>query len=213
MSTCSCKKEEKDICNVIDCLGKVVENIDCNKKASKEIDKAVKKVKEETEAAIKAAKEEWAALLKKFNSEKWVVGEYKWMPVGSRMPEGWTKVDLPKGLTLVQGSELGETTGEVKKHRHSFPNDRNVWLFDKGSMFFMNRPAGETTAEHYIPFTKEFEENAVSGHTAYEGTDKNLAAGKFAELWQYKGIDYKKKCMAKCLGSYFDECLDKCTEE
>ncbi|MBE4703788.1 hypothetical protein [Spiroplasma platyhelix] len=209
MNACSCKKEE-NICDVIDGLGKVVEGIDCAKKIAKEIEKAKKEIEEKTDNSIESVKEEWLALLEKFNSEKWVIGEYKWMPIGSKMPEGWVKVELTAGQTLIQGDKEGNTAGEVKEHYHDFFGKRQCISIPHDQTFYaMNRPTNiELDPETFIQFTRREAPTIGLTRTDPVGGTNNLAAGKFAELWQYKGIDEKKKNMKKCLEKYLEDYMD-----
>lgn len=206
-----CCKKEENICDMIDGLGKVVDEIDCAKKICKEVEKVKKEMEAKTNKSIEDAKAELLDLLNKFNKEKWVVGEYKWMPVGSKMPYGWVKVELEEGQTLVEGTKEGLTTGAVKKHSHAFPQGNSVWTFHDG-MFFINKSAA-TIDEDYQPGVKDSANSLVVDRTAEEGTDNNLAAGKFAELWQYKGIDYKKCMIKKCIEKSIAVCLDNLDEK
>lgn len=73
---------------------------------------------------------------------QWIVGEYKWMAPGSSMSDGWVKVKINKGLTLVEGDEKGETTGSVGKHAHKFWNNYGVWASKEGQPAFINDRVG-----------------------------------------------------------------------
>ncbi|MBE4703787.1 hypothetical protein [Spiroplasma platyhelix] len=211
MNTCCCKKEQ-NICDVIDGLGKVVEEIECNKKSAKESEKIKKDIREETTELITEAKEELLTLINKVDSEKWVIGEYKWMPVGSKMPEGWIKIDLGQGQTLVQGIEAGKTEGIVKSHSHFFPYEFGVWATHK---VIYGKGTATGADDVLFPYVNDIKDAAVLFNTAGYGGNlsedqkENLAAGTYAELWQYKGTGYKKEMLKKCLAKSISDCLDK----
>ncbi|MGL5268474.1 MAG: hypothetical protein ACRC8P_01710 [Spiroplasma sp.] len=136
----------------------------------------------------------------KLTRERWIIGEYKWMSIGSKMPDGWIKIDLLDGYTLVQGKKVGETTGSVKKHNHLFGKNDFAWSIRRGLdgkakvAFTPNNVGGESREDQLIPFIKTWNDSLFIDSTSFEGDGLepeqkgNLAAGLFAELWQYKGI-------------------------
>lgn len=124
---------------------------------------------------------------------QWIPGEYKWMPVGSKMPEGWVKVNFAKGLTMVQGDKEGQTSGSVGKHNHTFLNNAEVWTTPASTKItFINKRTSGSLGSKYVPFLGSY--NQLWGSKTTNDTGKgisntvnNLAAGIFAELWQYQG--------------------------
>lgn len=136
----------------------------------------------------------------KLTRERWIIGEYKWMPIGAKMPDGWIKIDLADGYTLVQGRKVGETTGSVKRHNHLFDKNDFAWAVRRGLdgkakvAFTPNNVGGESRSDQLIPFIKTWNDSIFIDQTSFEGEGLepeqkgNLAAGMFAELWQYKGI-------------------------
>ncbi|WP_338975545.1 hypothetical protein [Spiroplasma endosymbiont of Monopis laevigella] len=166
------------------------------KSVKESLDKS-KKIKEledkinELEAQLKACREK----NKKLDESKgqWIPGEYKWMPVGSKMPEGWVKVDLAKGLTIVQSDKEGQTSGSVGKHNHTFLNNGQVWTTPASAkLAFINERTSGSLGSKYVPFLGSYNDLLRTKTTADTGkgisnTENNLAAGIFAELWQYQG--------------------------
>ena len=134
----------------------------------------------------------------KLNKEKWIIGEYKWMPVGSKMPEGWVKVDIPEGHTLVEGHLTGVTPGNVGKHKHTFNDNFFVLTIkrnDAGNnakLYFINERTAGAIGKKLIPFVNNINDTTVIMLTDDKGqgiskTNDNMAAGLLSELWQYKG--------------------------
>ncbi|MBP1526177.1 MAG: hypothetical protein H9Q67_06780 [Spiroplasma ixodetis] len=115
------------------------------------------------------------------------------MPVGSKMPEGWVKVDLAKGLTIVQSDKEGKTSGSVGKHNHTFLNNGQVWTTPAlAKIVFINERTSGSLGSEYVPFLGSYTHLWGSKTTADTGkgisnTENNLVAGIFAELWQYQG--------------------------
>lgn len=126
-------------------------------------------------------------ILNRFNCDKWIIGEYKWMPVDSKMPKGWVRVSLADGFTLVQGSKSGLTKGNILFHNHGFINNNSVWTLPTKEMYYVNRP-GVSGGADYTPVVKVVSGALMTETTAFSGSENNLAAGSFAELWQYQGI-------------------------
>lgn len=131
----------------------------------------------------------------KLNKEKWIIGEYKWMPVGSKMPSGWVKVNMTEGHTLIAGRTAGVTSGSVGKHAHDSANNNSVWALrnpNRGFSFINDRDGGRI-GQKYMPFLHDYndliliKQNASDTGKGISKTNDNMAAGLIAELWQYKG--------------------------
>lgn len=131
----------------------------------------------------------------KLNKEKWIIGEYKWMPVGSKMPSGWVKVNITDGHTLIAGRTAGVTSGSVGKHAHDSANNNSVWALrnpNRGFSFIHDRDGG-LIGRKYMPFLHDYNDlimikpNASDSGKGISKTNDNMAAGLIAELWQYKG--------------------------
>ncbi|KAI93175.1 hypothetical protein [Spiroplasma melliferum] len=131
----------------------------------------------------------------KLNKEKWIIGEYKWMPVGSKMPSGWVKVNMTEGHTLIAGRTAGVTSGSVGKHAHDSANNNSVWALrnpNRGFSFINDRDGGRI-GQKYMPFLHDYNDlilikpNASDTGKGISKTNDNMAAGLIAELWQYKG--------------------------
>lgn len=201
-----CEKNSKELENLKDKLTNKNKEINDalkdletkgEQKVKQQLDDLKKKQKEDLDSAIKDLEEKQKEdnsnlkdLLNKFNDEKWIIGEYKWMPVDSKMPEGWVKVDIAQGYTLVQGSEDGKTSGKVKSHNHNFIGNSGVW-----SVYKIVYGNGLTNGakDCIFPYINNLNQALVAYSTAESGSnlDKNqtdnLASGIFAELWQYQG--------------------------
>jgi hypothetical protein len=112
----------------------------------------------------------------------WIVGEYKWVKIGTPMPAGWEKVALEQGHTLVGGTAEGTTSGQVIKHTHDFNSD---------DTFVSSAPTKSRSDGNDVNFTYVYSRtytNVVGKTTTtIDGGSNNLAAGIYAELWVYVG--------------------------
>ena len=121
---------------------------------------------------------------------QWIIGEYKWVPIGTKMPSGWVKVPLDKGLTLIQGDAEGKTAGDIKKHNHTFLNNNYMWSVKPGpgKMAFINERTSGSLGHKYVPFLNNSNDFVLLKGTGDAGeVENNYAAGIYAELWQYQG--------------------------
>lgn len=149
---------------------------------------------------------ELLTLIKAINP--WIKGEYKWMPIGSTMPAGWTKVAIGVGETLVAGTTEGTTEGANKKIRF-YGYDLNATYMAE-SYPYSSRPFIGSDTLHagwkggmraFLSTAKPFHQYKVAGGGTIKkeygtggsvesldaNSPKNLAAGINAELWQYTG--------------------------
>lgn len=142
----------------------------------------------------------------------WIIGEYKWVEAGTKMPKGWKLVDtINEGETLVYGgNHIGHTYGYVGRHTHPLGVEepsgwdkmlvinggRNAWWTNNhwikvGATDRMEGPIGDwnmnasgTTKYNWI-FRKELDTgpNEVS-----EGNSlSNRPGGLYALLYIYTG--------------------------
>lgn len=114
----------------------------------------------------------------------WIVGEYKWIKFGSQMPKGWKKVEINIGETLIAGTTEGKTSGDVKSHKHKldgrYSNDRGVMYHNQ-----LDSPGFVSPGVYHD--TSVWKDKDVTNAIGLTGTDKNYAAGVYAELWIYTG--------------------------
>ncbi|WP_395473309.1 hypothetical protein [Spiroplasma endosymbiont of Nomada rufipes] len=190
----ACREKNKKLEGLEDKVKKLEEDLKECRAKREDLENQLKECKakrEELEAQLKDCQEK----NKKSDESKrqWIPGEYKWMPVGSKMPEGWVKVDLAKGLTIVQSDKEGKTLGSVGKHNHTFLNNAQVWTTPASARIaFINERTSGSLGSKYVPFLGSYTHLWGSKTTADTGkgisnTENNLAAGIFAELWQYQG--------------------------
>jgi hypothetical protein len=112
----------------------------------------------------------------------WIVGEYKWVKIGTPMPAGWEKVALEQGHTLVGGTSEGTTSGQVINHTHDFSSD-GTFAYSVSSK---SRHDGNDTNFTYL-YDKTYRNVIGKTTTTVDGGSNNLAAGMYAELWVYVG--------------------------
>lgn len=105
----------------------------------------------------------------------WIVGEYKWMPIGSEslMPVGWVKIDLPDGYTLTSGKVEGQHVGKIRTHRHTIPTD-----IGEGEMEIFTSVQNRRGGMGLSGFITGIDNIPIS-------QEANIGAGLNAELWQY----------------------------
>lgn len=116
-------------------------------------------------------------------SSIWIIGEYKWVKIGTVMPAGWEKLDLPEGWTIVAGDSEGETWGK--------PGDGRENLFPEKDYHF-NTWIGYQNTRTYFDIGRQVGIYAQANSETQDFIDTELskankAAGVFAELWQYTG--------------------------
>ncbi|AHI52485.1 hypothetical protein [Spiroplasma culicicola] len=121
--------------------------------------------------------------IKEIDDNKWIIGERKWVKIGTPLLSGWKKVELPSGFTLVSGISEGLTTGENKEHSHS------------GEALLSNKASG---GQGGVPWSSSFP-SSLNIYGAFlgvpklaldiktEGGKNNLSAGMFSDLWEYIG--------------------------
>jgi hypothetical protein len=126
----------------------------------------------------------------------WIVGEYKWVKIGTPMPAGWEKVALEQGHTLVGGTAEGTTSGVNKTVKLDYVGN-NYFGLTWNSEFKVSWEKGgtghsESGYQPYMPTSskpsmtnlKALIKNTFSSDVQ---SDYNLAAGIYAELWVYVG--------------------------
>ncbi|WP_342218309.1 hypothetical protein [Spiroplasma endosymbiont of Amphimallon solstitiale] len=108
----ACREKNKKLEGLEDKVKKLEEDLKECKEKRKELEAQLKECKEKREELEEQLKDCQEKNKKSDESKgQWIPSEYKWMPVGSKMPEGWVKVDLAKGLTIVQSDKEGQTSG------------------------------------------------------------------------------------------------------
>lgn len=135
-----------------------------------------------------------AEQIKKVKESIYFIGELKWVKIGTQMPKGWKKVDIQKGLTLIEGDVDGVFAGAIKNHRHKTLTDNNSLRGIGGANF----EEGGIRVEN-LTFGLQQLKNQ---NTSSEGTDKNYAAGMYAELWEFVGGGVFKNLLQKILWGF-----------
>ena len=126
----------------------------------------------------------------------WIVGEYKWVKIGTPMPAGWKKIDLEQGLTLVGGTSEGTTSGVNKTVNLDYVGGNFYALTWDGNYKFNWEKGGTGSSgegyQAYIPTNHKpsmtnLKEMVKQNFSSDVHSDDNLAAGIYAELWVYIG--------------------------
>lgn len=126
----------------------------------------------------------------------WIVGEYKWVKIGTPMPAGWEKVALEQGHTLVGGTAEGTTSGVNKTVKLDYVGF-NYFALTWDNWYTVRWEKGGTgsSGEGYQPYMPASAKPSMTNLTALikksfssdVKSDYNLAAGIYAELWVYVG--------------------------
>jgi hypothetical protein len=126
----------------------------------------------------------------------WIVGEYKWVKIGTPMPAGWEKVALERGHTLVGGTAEGTTSGVNKTVGLKYVGVGCYALtwdmaykvsWEKGGTGHSDsgyQPYMPTSNKPSVTSLKDMVKESFSSDV---NSDYNLAAGIYAELWVYVG--------------------------
>lgn len=123
----------------------------------------------------------------------WIPGEFKWMPIQiDNMPDGWKKIKLDDGITLISGNEEKITPGEVKKHKHPVGDadtqgiEKFVTIDNDG---LTTHTVKDDESGNYYPNAKtpdSFHSHFYTNDNLNENkNDYNVPAGISASLWQY----------------------------
>lgn len=133
----------------------------------------------------------------------WIPGEYKWMsPLVTTMPEGWKKVLVKDGYTLIQSYDVPYSAislGEVGEHKHGIGRNRDVNLGGivaetsdnkVNTQIGIARGSLPTTGEYIYSFPVLKSDHESNEFYCYDETrlssgNENLAAGMYATLWVY----------------------------
>ncbi|AHI52480.1 hypothetical protein [Spiroplasma culicicola] len=140
------------------------------------------------------------------NKNKWIIGEYKWVKVGTPIVKGWIKINLTTGYTLIAGTSQSTSTGSIKSHTHT-SNAHNHYINGSGNYVpvlmggakWYKRNADNGAGDNKAIVSDTNNPNianialtdSASSKINSTGGSSNLAAGQYAELWEYVGIDAK----------------------
>lgn len=173
-------------------------------KFTKNIDEIEKNVLSNTNLIKKSFED-----LKKYfdnPNNKYFIGQYMWTD-GSNPGSGWKRQyneSKYRGLTLLfdyNTPSSGIVSGDIKSHSHYFSKLTNIQF---QSAQRGNIGDWETESKRGLVnlgnVTSDFSENiTVSGDTRTTGTEYNKAAGIYAALWKFVGVDENGKTIKEAI--------------